>query len=68
MVEAWPRGAGGAIAPPHFCQDGARDFLKIDEKVGGEWGKLHIFRELEGVAKKSHLWLSNGSQWSSPLL
>ena len=19
--------------PPHFCQDGARDFLKIDEKL-----------------------------------
>ena len=25
----------GAIAP-HFCQDGARDFLKIGEKIGGE--------------------------------
>ena len=23
----------GAVAP-HFCQDGARDFLKIDEKLG----------------------------------
>ena len=21
-------------SPSHFCQDGARDFLKIDEKIG----------------------------------
>ena len=26
-------GGMGAIAP-HFCQDGARYFLKIDEKIG----------------------------------
>ena len=30
------RGYGefGGIAFSHFCQDGARDFLKIDEKIG----------------------------------
>ena len=28
-------GGMGAIAPPpHFCLDGARDFLKIAEKIG----------------------------------
>ena len=30
---AWPPGAWEAIAP-HFCQDGARDFLTINEKIG----------------------------------
>ena len=30
--------------PPHFCQDGARDFLKIDEKIGVGWGSS-IFSE-----------------------
>ena len=30
---AWPRGIWRAIAS-HFCLDGARDFLKIDEKIG----------------------------------
>ena len=34
-VDQWfGRGGMGAIAP-HFCQDGARDVLKIDEKIGG---------------------------------
>ena len=28
-----PTGGLGAIAP-HFYQDGAQDFIKIDEKVG----------------------------------
>jgi len=35
---------------PTFCQNGAREFSKIDEKTGG--GLLKIFREGEGVAKK----------------
>ena len=30
---AWPRGVWGQL-PPHLCQDGARDFLRIDEKIG----------------------------------
>ena len=24
----------GQLPPPHFCQDGAKDFLKIDDKIG----------------------------------
>ena len=30
------RGQGGlgATCPSHFCQDGARDFFKINEKIG----------------------------------
>ena len=28
---------GGAEMPLPFCQDGARDFFKIDEKITGEW-------------------------------
>ena len=34
------RGHGGlgAIAPPHFYQDCARDFLKVDEKIDGRKG------------------------------
>ena len=39
----------GTIAP-YFCQDGASDFLRIDEKIDGE-GVVAIFREVEGVAK-----------------
>ena len=30
----WPWGMG-SNPPPHFCQDGAQDFLKINEKIGG---------------------------------
>ena len=26
------------LPPPHFCQDGARDLPKIDEKIGGGGG------------------------------
>ena len=33
VLVAWPCEGLGAIAPPHFGQD-ARDFLKIDEKIG----------------------------------
>ena len=39
----------GTIAP-YFCQDGASDFLRIEEKIDGE-GVVAIFREVEGVAK-----------------
>ena len=31
---AWPRGSLEGNCSPHICQDGARDFLKIDEKMG----------------------------------
>ena len=38
---AFPGGVWGTIAPrPLFCQSGGRDFLKIDEKIGGGWGGL----------------------------
>ena len=31
-------GGYGGNLPPHCCQDGALDFLKIDEKIGvGRW-------------------------------
>ena len=30
-------GGLGAVAP-HLCLDGAQDFLKIDEKIGGGGG------------------------------
>ena len=30
---AWPHGYGGKS--PHFCQDGAQDFFKVDEKIIG---------------------------------
>ena len=29
---------GWGINAPHFCQDGARAFLKINEKIGGGGG------------------------------
>ena len=48
------RGHGGfeGQSPPHFCQDGARDFLKIDRCGEGQW---QIFREVEGVTKRLSL-------------
>ena len=27
-------GGWGQLPPPHFCQNGAGDFFKIDEKIG----------------------------------
>ena len=34
---AMRRGVWGAISP-NFCQDDVRDFLKIDEQIGGGRG------------------------------
>ena len=35
----WPRKVWEAIAlPPFFCQDGAQDVFKIDERIGGGGG------------------------------
>ena len=34
---AWPWGLGRHL-PPLFCQDGARDFFKINEKIVGGGG------------------------------
>ena len=36
--------------PPHFGQD-ARDFLKIDKKIGVGKVKKQIFRKVEGLVK-----------------
>ena len=40
--------------PPTICQDGAWDFFKIDDKLGGE-GYKQTFRGVEGVAKNFHI-------------
>ena len=31
---AWRRGYEDDCPSPHFCQDGSRDFFKIDEIIG----------------------------------
>ena len=39
---------------PTFYRDGARDFFKIGEKIGGG-GVVANLQEVEGVAKNFHL-------------
>ena len=49
---AWPRGVWGVSAPPHLCQDGAQDFLKIDEKTGVGNGEEANLPKSRGCGQK----------------
>ena len=44
----------GAQMPPTFCQDGPRDFLKIDEKIIGE-GVVANLQRSRGRDQQIHL-------------
>jgi len=41
----------------HFCQNGARDFFKIDEKLGrGRWVLANLQRSKGHGQRNFHLW------------
>ena len=42
---------GGGQVPPHFGQYGSRDFLKVDEKIGGK-GVVANLQRSRGCGQK----------------
>ena len=49
---------------PHFCQDGPRDFLKIDEKIGG--GGEGVVANLQRIRGRGHKNLMYETHFYSP--
>ena len=47
MAGGWGLGSSA----PSFCQDGARDFLEIDGKIGGE-GVVAYLQSIRGRDKR----------------